>query len=125
MSLHGPTPNDAHVARQADVTLPVAPSHDELVRVVAERVERVLAARRRARASPKLDESTTLIGGPSAVLDSLGWVVFVVDLEQELEDRFGPGMELTNALEAKGILDVVTIGSLVTMIEEVQQRGPE
>lgn len=120
---HDTSPEDGPLPQHAELTVPVAPTRDELVRLSFERLQRLLAMR--GNAPPTLDEDTTLIGAPSAVLDSLGWVLFVVDLEQELEDRFGPATAFAHALDSKGVLEAVTVGSLAALIEGVLRRGLE
>ncbi|MGQ0639627.1 MAG: hypothetical protein ACT4P6_02490 [Gemmatimonadaceae bacterium] len=101
----------------------MAPSREEIAVLVIEQLQRVLVTRGKMVAT--LGEDTMLIGAPEAVLDSLGWVVFVLDLEQELEDRQVPDSALTSALDSKGILEGVTVRSLVDLIEGVTHRGRE
>lgn len=103
------------------MTIPVAQSREEIALLVTERLRRLLVTRGKMPAT--INEDTILIGAPGAVLDSLGWVVFVLDLEQELEDRQVPDAALTSALDAKGILEAITVRCLVDLIEGVSHRG--
>lgn len=69
------------------------PDKSAVLTVVSAALEDVLQQRGRAGATVDLD--TRLVGG-SAVLDSLGLVTLIVDLEQRLEETFGHSLTLAN-----------------------------
>jgi acyl carrier protein len=62
--------------------------------VVLSSLKNILLEKERPIPDP-LDESISLIG-PAAVLDSLGLVTLLVDLEQRLEDEYGLSLTLAD-----------------------------
>lgn len=90
----------------------------EVLALVSRAVQEILM-HRGATASKPLVESTVLVGGPEAVLDSLGLVMLLVEVERQLEQRFRKSVVLSGG----DLLDddqrsAETIGSLATYITQ-------
>lgn len=73
------------------------PSQYEIMSLVISSVNELLSRKDVSLAGP-LGESTYLIGSES-VIDSLGLVTLVVDLEQKLEEEYGIKLVLSNEEE--------------------------
>ncbi|HEY2382257.1 MAG TPA: hypothetical protein VGK48_13850 [Terriglobia bacterium] len=67
---------------------------------------------------PPFQESTVVIGQESAVLDSLGTVMFLVQLEEALNAALGSETLLVQRLMAQD-LQVETVGSLADRVLQV------
>lgn len=75
------------------MTAPQPPDPNAIAAIVMAAITDVLQQRGQADATVDLD--TRLVGG-SAVLDSLGLVTLIVDLEQRVEDELGHALTLAN-----------------------------
>ncbi len=69
-------------------------------------------------------DPATLLIGPDGRLDSLGLVTFIVALEQQIEDRFGRAVPLTDpALLAADDGPMRSVGTLAAYLKERIGKG--
>jgi hypothetical protein len=90
----------------------------ELTEIMLDRLRRVLAVRG-VDSKGAFDESTVLIGSSGAVLDSLGWVLFLVDVEESLAERFPDGGSAVDTSDLGAGIGAQTVGSLLDAFIEL------
>ncbi len=97
-------------------------SRAEVAAVVLRSLKALMAARGITPAVP-VDEGKPLIGTSDAVLDSLGLVMLIVEIERELERQSGVSVALVSGgiLEADSALE--NLGSLADHIHALMEAA--
>lgn len=99
------------------------PNRLEVLALVLRSLETMLAGKE-IKPPLSVGESTPLIGAPAALLDSLGMIMLFVDIEHELEERFGRSVLLAaDSTMFQEDSNVETVGSLTDHVYHLMDKG--